>query len=277
MDKGRIDLETYVRNTNILLYHDIDSIEKPTEKRDVATKETVVGQEEFEGHMKYLADEGYRVISVRQYLDSRHKKDSSDKNIVLTFDDGHISNYEFALPILLKYSFFATFFVIADNIGKQNYMGPREIAALLACDMEIGSHGLTHAYLSELDWKGVNREVSDSKKEIEACIQRPVEVFAYPGGHYNKRVLECVRASGYRAAVSCIVGWNNPGIDMFLLRRIEIRRGTCSTDFKKALTPANILFFRSVDMGKSLLKRAIGLKKYEHLRQKLYFLYPLRR
>lgn len=267
-----------MENTIILLYHDIDSDDSPTEKQDLATKETVVRIEEFESHMRYLASEGYRVLSVEQYLDEQQcERQEGQKNIVLTFDDGHISNYQFALPVLRQYSFAATFFVIADNIGKPYYMGEQEIQALLSCNMEIGSHGLTHSYLIELRHDDVQREVTESKNLLQRYIGRQIEAFAYPGGHVNQKVLTCVKTAGYRAAASCIVGWNNRKTDPFLLRRLEIRRGTTVEAFQRALNATNIMFFQCIDMGKMFLKKSVGLRKYETLRQKLYHLYPFKR
>jgi len=266
-----------MRNTIILLYHDIDSKEKPTEKEDLATKETVVKIEEFESHMAYLADEGYRVLAVKEYLNGLDSGNLSNKDIVLTFDDGHISNYQFALPILRKHSFFATFFVIAGNIGKPYYMGSREIIELLDYNIEIGSHSLTHSYLTELSYSEIKRELTESKDVIEDCIGRPVKLFAYPGGHLNSEIVKIVQAAGYMAAVSCEVGRNNLRTDPFLLKRIEIRRGTSLRAFQRALRTTNIIFYQGVDIGKNLLKRAIGLKKYEYARNKLYYFYPFKR
>ena len=260
-----------------MLYHDIDSEEKPTEIEDLATRETVVRIEEFESHMAYLADEGYRVLSVKQYFDELSWGKNSEKKIVLTFDDGHISNYKFVLPVLREHSFYATFFIIADNIDKPYYMGSKQIKALLDNDMEIGSHGLTHAYLTELNFNDAKREISESRRIIASCTGRPVEVFAYPGGHLNKKITGCVKTEGYRAAVSCIVGRNNSKSNTFLLKRIELRRGTSLRAFQKAIRPTNIMFFRCLDMGKSLIKNMAGLKRYEHMRNKFYYLYPFKR
>ena len=225
----------------ILLYHDIDSHDKPTQKKDLATRETVARFEEFESHMKYLASEGYRVLSVTQYLDEQKGGNVRDQDIVLTFDDGHISNYQFALPVLRKCLFSATFFVIADNIGKPYYMGEQEIHGLLACKMEMGSHGLTHSYLTEIRHDEIQREVTESKNILEACLGRPVEVFAYPGGHFNQKVLQSVKSAGYRAAVSCIVGRNNRKTDPFLFKRIEVRRGTSLKAFQNAINELSCL------------------------------------
>jgi peptidoglycan/xylan/chitin deacetylase (PgdA/CDA1 family) len=260
-----------------LLYHDIDSKEKPTEKEDLATKETVVRIEEFESHMQYLANEDYRVLSVKEYLSELHGGNISDKDIVLTFDDGHISNYQYALPVLRQHSFSATFFLIADNIGKPYYMGHREIKELMECNMEIGSHGLTHSSLSELRTEEIRKEVGNSKIVIEAVTGTHVETFAYPGGHLNAEVVKCVKEMGYNTAVSCIVGRNNRKTDPFLLKRIELRRGTSLKELKSAISTTNIRFFQFIDMGKSLVKNTVGLENYKLLRRRLYFLYPFKR
>ena len=91
------------------------------------------------------------------------------------------------------------------------------------------------------------------------------------------RVLKSVNDADYEAAVSCITGKNSSKTNPFLLRRIELRRGTSSLQFKKAIDPKSILFFQCVDLGKLLMKRVLGLKKYEVLRQRLYHLYPFKR
>lgn len=263
--------------TIFLLYHDIDSEEDPTSIQDAATKGTVVRLSEFKDHMAYLVREGYRTISIKQFLDCRDSQEKDRKEIVLTFDDGHISNYRYALPVLLKYGFSATFFIIAQHIGKTDCMGVPEIREMLNSRMEIGSHGLTHAYLTLLDQVKMIEEIDRSKDNIEEMIDRPVETFAYPGGHQNASVIKCVKEAGYRAAVSCIVGRNSYRTDPFLLRRIEIRRNTRQTAFGKALSPFNIRLFRCVDFGKSVLKNTVGLNRYQQIREQLYRFYPFSR
>jgi len=268
-----------VKNTIILAYHDIDSKDSPTEKKDLPTIDTVVRLEEFESQMNYLADEGFTVLSVEQYLNKRKLNEPSEnsKDIVLTFDDGHISNYCYALPILRKYSFHATFFVIADFIGKPYYMGMNEIKKLLDNKMEIGSHSRSHTYLTELEQDEMEREVVESKRILENCCGKRIDGFAYPGGHQNRKVVESVKTAGYKAAVSCIVGRNNTRTNPFLLRRIEVRRGTSMKEFKNALNPVTIIFFQGLDMGKFFMKKTLGLTTYEFFRQKLYRLYPFKR
>jgi len=263
----------------ILLYHDIDTPDDPTWHEDHATRETVVRFTEFEGHMAYLADQGYRVITISQYLKNKgaFENSSAQKTIVLSFDDGHISNYRYAYSVLNKYAFKATFFIIADKVGAPNFMGAAEIRALFESDMEIGSHGKTHAYLPNLDSDTLQFEIGLSKLVLERLLGVEVVTFAYPGGHYDADIVKYVRRAGYRAAASCILGANRFDTNPFLLRRLEIRRGTSRIAFSKALNQRHMILHQGVDKAKSLLKQAVGLENYSSLRQRLYRFYPFKR
>jgi peptidoglycan/xylan/chitin deacetylase (PgdA/CDA1 family) len=263
--------------TLFLLYHDLDSSEYPSEKKDLATKETVARLQEFEAHMAYLAAKGRNVISMKQFIEKQAQNNVSDKDIVLSFDDGHMSNHRLAFPVLQKYDFHATFFIIADRIGAQYHMSQEDLLEFVDAGMDIGSHGLTHTYLPNLSQQKIEIELSESKKTIEDIIHQPVRCFAYPGGHYDDTVLKCIRESDYTAAASCIVGWNNSKTDLFLLRRVEIRRGTSVTDFERAISSNNIFIYQGIDRAKSGIKKIVGLKNYETLRKKIYFLYPFKR
>lgn len=263
--------------TLFLLYHDLDSAEYPSEKEDLATKETVVRLSEFESHMAALAENGWHVISMSHFFAKQNQGSVTDKDIVLTFDDGHISNHRLAFPVLQKYGFKATFFIIAERIGASYYMDNADLQELSGAGMEIGSHGLTHTYLPELSSPGIESELAESKTIIESVVEQPVETFAYPGGHYNSNVLKCIKKSGYKAGASCIVGWNSRKTNPLLLRRVEIRRGTTAADFKCSINANNVLFYQAIDNVKSGMKKIVGLERYKFLRQKLYFLYPFKR
>lgn len=263
--------------TIFLLYHDIDTPETPSEKHDRATRDTVVSLEEFESHMSCLADSGKRVISIKDYLSKQESGTLSPNDIVLTFDDGHISNYRYALPVLKKYGFTATFFIIAQRIGTPYHMNRAELQELVRSGMEIGSHGLTHTYLPKLSKDEISYELTESQRIIEAAVREPVRTFAYPGGHHNAEVLDCMGRSSYNAAASCVVGYNSIKTDPYLFRRLEIRRNTSARDFNNAIKASTIKFYQAVDSVKNHVKNLVGLDRYEILRQKFYFFYPFKR
>jgi len=85
----------------------------------------------------------------------------------------------------------------------------------------IGSHTLTHAILPTLSGPEAEREIVQSRRILEARLQRPVETFAYPNGDISAQVVDCVRKT-YRAAVSAEKGQVAPGADPHMLPRINV-------------------------------------------------------
>ena len=117
-----------------------------------------------------------------------------DKAVILNFDDGRLSQYTNALPILDKYGFKATFYVVCNYIGKKDgYMDWNEIETLHKEGHDIGSHSMNHVRLDTLSKKNVEYEVGQSKR----CLQKHginATSFAYPfnGGSDDKTVVDIV-------------------------------------------------------------------------------------
>ena len=89
------------------------------------------------------------------------------KSLVITFDDGHISSYSVAFPILCNYKFKATFFIITERIGEKEYLSWRQIREMNKYRMEIGSHTVTHPILTELSTEKIKFELSIQKKWLK--------------------------------------------------------------------------------------------------------------
>ncbi len=262
----------------ILLYHDLESPDYPNEKSERATKSTVVNAATFESQIHFLAEEGYTSTSLNEYLNGSFRgEDGDSKKILITFDDGHCSNYDLALPILKKYSFAATFFIVTDRINKRHHMSENEICEMHAAGMEIGSHGLTHRYLPLLDDTEIERELLESKLKLESILQSPVLFFAYPGGHFNDIALKMLPETGYRAACSCLIGLNRSTTAPYLLKRIEMRSRSTANDMRALFNPANIIIYQFIDTVKASLRKGLGLQAYEKLRSKFHRFYFFKR
>jgi len=142
----------------------------------------VVDKNEFECQLKYLRNNNYKSYLISELPLS----DSNDNNVIITFDDGHISNYKVAFPILQKYGFKATFFVTTDWIGRKYYMNNSQIQKLSNSGMEIGSHGHTHQFLDYLKYDDVVNELTKSQKILNSITGKSIISFAAPGGRLNE-------------------------------------------------------------------------------------------
>ncbi len=116
----------------------------------------------------------------------------------ITFDDGHVSQYDHAFSVLQELSMKATFFVTASWTGKRpGYMTWKQLAELARCGHEVQSHGWSHTLLTQCSAKELQIELSRSRHELEDQLGAKVKAISLPGGRWNTRVLEACRESGY--------------------------------------------------------------------------------
>jgi hypothetical protein len=117
----------------------------------------------------------------------------------VTFDDGHLSNYQYALPILLARRLRGTFFVTTAWIGRrQGFMTWEQLREISSLGHIVQSHGLSHLFLTHCSPKDLVEEVQSSKKAIEDALGRRVYALSVPGGRWNSRVLRACFQSGYK-------------------------------------------------------------------------------
>ncbi len=147
--------------------------------------------------MEYLAGRQARVISVYKFM--QNYNDLSADYVMITFDDGNLSDFEIAFPILRDFDFTAHFFVATDFVSKKNHMDWWQIKELQKNGFIIGSHAASHKDLSRLGDKDIVYELSHSKSAIEDKLGREVDIVSMPHGGWNKRISNIAVKCGYKA------------------------------------------------------------------------------
>lgn len=112
--------------------------------------------------------------------------------VTICFDDGYLSTFKVAYPILKEYQYSATVFVIPKAVGEEGYMNLNHLRILQNNGWEIGSHTYSHPDLTTLSPNELEKELKNSKEWLE---QRGFKVysFAYPYGAYSEKVIEKVK------------------------------------------------------------------------------------
>ena len=157
-----------------------------------------------------------------------------DPLVAITFDDGFRNVYEYGLPVLQRYGFTATIFLVTDYCGQTNswpsqplYVerGPllrwAEVREMSKAGIAFGSHTRTHPDLRMLTSGDAEEELSASKKMIEDAIGCPVNVLAYPYGAYDETVKSLAQAH-FSLACSTRLGFVRAGSDLFALERLDM-------------------------------------------------------
>jgi peptidoglycan/xylan/chitin deacetylase (PgdA/CDA1 family) len=213
----------------VLMYHQVDTPLSAQEQRFC----TPPG--EFAAQMQWLADAGYRAVAIDEVVDHvTGRVPLAEKSVHVTFDDGFVGVLEHALPTLKRLRMPATLFALPQRAGLTNdwmhsrgaprraLLSAAQLRLLADEGMTIGSHTCTHARLTETSPDGARREIAESKQELESMLGRDVRHFAYPFGEFSETVREMVAHAGYHSACSTRSGFNRPGEDALLLRRIDI-------------------------------------------------------
>lgn len=177
--KGNSSAQIYAKpEIPVLCYHRISEGNKGDYTVSPAT---------FEAHMKILADSGYHSILPDQLYDYLvFDKTLPEKPVVITFDDSRVEHSTIAAPVMEKYGFRGTFFIMTITYNKKNYMTTDQIALLKKAGHTIGLHSWDHTmavkYKEPEDWQ---KQVIDPKKKLEGIIANAVEYWAYPNGVFN--------------------------------------------------------------------------------------------
>lgn len=196
-------------------------------KVDMLNHALSVSPQEFEEQMEYLYKEQYNTITPDQlmaYL--KYGKELPDKPIMITFDDGYLDNYTNAYPIMKKYGFTATIFLVTNLVGHDpRFMTWDQVREMQQTGIVFGSHTVNHTSLTSLTKEQIMDELTQSRDEIARQLGKPPKYFAYPTGTYNSGIEDMVRTVGYKAAFTIQYGQVGTDSDLYALERIPIFKG----------------------------------------------------
>lgn len=229
------------RGRYALNFHGVSSRRYPDVAIELQPRHSM---EEFRRTLEWLASR-FPFLTVEEFL-------TADRpGVLLTFDDGHANNLTNILPLLEEFRAQGLFFVstrhVIDPRGwlsftrqdvKRGWGGETRVPEDFARDCYdglsqtqlvelarspwavIGSHTVTHPSLPACSPDELRNELTESRKYLQQVSGQPVELFAYPYGHYNRAVAEAVRAAGYRAAFA--VDSSRVGLPAFEIPRVGI-------------------------------------------------------
>lgn len=240
----------------ILIYHGFYRNRDEISAVDPRDRRYYLSTDQFASHLDRLAGCGFAVSSVENA--------SEPQAVALSFDDGHISNYDWVWPMLVDRGFSGSFFIVADWIGRPGRMDAAQLRKISAGGMSIGSHGLTHTDLTGLPEAALDRELSVSKNRLEQLLGIEVPTLALPRGRFDQRVIERARAAGYRRICTSRAGLMNGG---FTVPRLSITSRT-TADTVEGYARRNALLIgrtRAAHAARRALKGLIGLRNYDSL------------
>lgn len=213
----------------ILAYHQT----RTPPRRGVPCRALVLPPWRFALQLRTLKLLGWQGLSMRE-LEPYLAGERSGKVFGITLDDGYLSNFEHALPVLRELGFSATAFVVSAQVGGSNawdhakgvppvpLMDVAHLRAWMLAGMEVGAHTRSHANLCECDEATAREEIAGSKRELEQMLGSEVRSFCYPYGEHRREHADMVRQAGFATGTTIVSSRARFGDDPARLPRISV-------------------------------------------------------
>jgi peptidoglycan/xylan/chitin deacetylase (PgdA/CDA1 family) len=193
-----------------------------------------VSPEVFRHQIEWLAQRGYTGIHAADWLTwTRQGTALPEKPVLITFDDGYSDLLDHAIPVLERFGFKATIFIVSQHIGgasawdvplghpSRPLMTAEQVQECPSHGIEIGAHSRTHPDLRTLPDAALRTELEGCRTELTELMRQPVNTLAYCFGFQNAQVRK--RAGKiYDLAFSGTPGLNAWRTDPTCLRRMFV-------------------------------------------------------
>ncbi len=246
--RGAADRDMWRRLTSgtpILTYH---AFARPGE----SASRYVMAPSQFKTQMAWLKWRRYEILSLENFLKYRLEfRLPPPRSVVITIDDGYADNYTVAYPILRRFHFPATVFLVSQRLGGVNdwdtagqlagrpLLTGDQAREMLEGGIAFGSHTRTHADVSALSPSQAREEIFGSRAELEQALHAPIRTFSYPHGRLDEISNALVAQAGYWGACNTQRGSNYPATSATALRRNNIRGTGSFLSFVYALQWGN--------------------------------------
>jgi peptidoglycan/xylan/chitin deacetylase (PgdA/CDA1 family) len=217
----------------ILTYHQI----APSPARGAGFRSLYVAPSAFARQMALLHFLGYQGLSMSALMPYL-RGEMVGKVVGISLDDGYLNNLTYAMPVLQRYGFSSTCYVVSQYIGKTNewdrhsgiapapLMNARELREWVQGGQEVGAHTRHHVHLTKTELAHSRDEMALCKEELEAAIEVPVQHFCYPYGELNSEHAALARSIGFVSATTTVRSRCQCGEDLMQLPRVPVLRAS---------------------------------------------------
>ena len=226
---------------------------------------TNIQLEVFKEQLQIIENEGIKFINPKDFKNNL-TNNKKERKVLLTIDDGLLSFYQNAWPILKEKKIPFILFVNTREVGAYNYMNWDQIKELYkSTNVEIGNHSHSHEYLVEENAEFIKNDIVKSIQIFENKLGKNSEFFSYPFGEYSLVFKNIIKELGFKYAFGQHSGVIDETKDLFELPRFPINEKYGETNrfktlmktlpFKyKSVTPQDRYLLQSKNPPKVLIK-----------------------
>jgi peptidoglycan/xylan/chitin deacetylase (PgdA/CDA1 family) len=228
----------------VLMYH---MISEHLPKNKSKFNRLRVKSNQFEKQLIWLKKNNFQSFTLTELI---NLETIPEKAVVITFDDGYEDNFTNAFPLLKKYNFKATIYIVLNRFNKnwatdkdlnlssnelnnEKMLSDEQIKIMLKSGLiEIGSHTLNHVNLPKLSNEEKTIQIKESKDNLEKFFEIKCNSFAYPFGFFDEDSVRSVEKSNYSNATTTVNGvFDKSKYSNFEIPRIMISGRQCLFSF----------------------------------------------
>ncbi len=210
----------------------------------------------FKKQLSLIEKEGIEFIHPNDFEKSLTEKKAKRK-ILFTVDDGLLSFYENAWPILKDKKIPFILFVNTREVGAYNYMNWDQIQELYNNkNVEIGNHSHSHEYLVDEEAKVIKDDISKSIKIFEEKLGTNSKFFSYPFGEYSSEFKNIIKDFGFKYAFGQHSGVIDETKDFWELPRFPINEKYGEIERFKTLMKTLPFKYKSISPQDKYLKQS---------------------
>lgn len=223
----------------------------------------------FRAQLDLMLRRGKRPTSVRDLLGSRAQGRAVDDAVAVTFDDGHLSNFD-AFAEIASRGGTADLFVNPSTVGQRGFLSWTQLRELARAGASIQSHSEHHVFLDELPTASVRREMETSSRHIADEIGTRPSLFAPPNGRLPGGGVQLALEAGYQAVCSSRVGLWLPGSGPEV-PRVAVLASTSEHQLRGWIRQDRMTVWTGVTRAAVLRggKRMLGNHRYQRWRERL--------
>ncbi len=177
---------------------------------------------DFKKQLKIIKENNIKFINPKNF-EKELIENKSQRKILLTIDDGFLSFYNNAWPILKKNKIPFILFVSTREVGSFNYMNWDQLKEISKEDfVEIGNHSHTHEYLVDKSNEIIKTDIEKSIKIFNDKLGQNSKFFSYPFGEYSISFKNIIKSLGFKYAFGQHSGVIDETKNFFELPRFPI-------------------------------------------------------
>lgn len=192
----------------VLCYHNIATLGEMQNFPEEA--DWTISVDNFKEQLEYLKRHNYKTLTLEEFKKWKNKEiELPFKSVLITFDDGFLSNYQYAFALLKEYNMNATVFLIGQYMGKDSQQWDGNIKKYLSLDtiekckkeypnIEFASHSYGLHYHNSINEQTEQEMTQDLQKFNNEIVN--TKAYAYPFGAKNDQIKNALRENEYELA-----------------------------------------------------------------------------